>query len=266
VHSVKERSSSHERTREDCHCDRVSCNDTTSDTLVYKSKAPYSYYLQRGEYCIFSLIYRFPECAAVLVYQVNFSTSEPIKKPFLAAHCQIFNSTRLTTLPPPPPALAPVQSRVALVAKQQPELFLQINSMLPRHAPMKLTISQFISLHHPLSQHRIPSLPNSILSFSQLSRNVLPVCVGLTAKSRTPHKFKHRKPILLESTRLTNHGGLVSCEKEVCLFRLQEGWLGEKLISGKLRCYGRVLLNNRYLPDGLDKEGERWRIFAKWGF
>ena len=99
--------------------------------------------------------------------QKIFSTSEPIGE---TIPCSILPNFPLGKAKKTPSA--PLQSRAALVTKQQPKWLPQVSFMLPFHASMQLAISQFISILLFLSQNWISALPTPT---PQPSRNVSPL-------------------------------------------------------------------------------------------
>jgi hypothetical protein len=128
------------------------------------------------------------------------------EKPFLAAYCQVFHSARQkktktkTTISSPAISSSPSHEAAAEVVASS-----KFHAAIPRtHAADNLAVHQY----SPLSEPKLGTLPPK--PHPPTFEKRISAYVDLTANSRTPHKFKHRTPILLESTGFTGQGGLVS--------------------------------------------------------
>jgi hypothetical protein len=147
--------------------------------------------------------YPFPECAAAKVYPEKILNIRADRRNHSLQHIAKF-STRQGQKKPPisSPAISSSPSHEAAAEVVASSKF---HAVIPRtHAAGNLAVHQY----SPLSEPKLDILPPK--PHPPTFEKRISAYVDLTAKSRTPHKFKHRIPILLESTGFTVQGGLVS--------------------------------------------------------
>ena len=144
----------------------------------------------------------FPNVQPQKFTQKNFSTSEPIGETIPCSILPNFPLGKAKKNPISSPAISSSPSHEAAAEVVASSKF---HAAIPRiHAAGNLAVHQY----SPLSEPKLDILPPK--PHPPTFEKRISAYVDLTAKSRTPHKFKHRIPILLESTGFTVQGGLVS--------------------------------------------------------